>query len=79
MKSILLFVRYDSQKEKPFKEKPFKHLIQIIRIENMRQTKKELFEIIRQQIEVIEYWMEKALEQGDLKVIDKEGSIGENE
>ena len=45
----------------------------------MRQTKKELFEIIRQQIEVIEYWMEKALDQGDLKVIDKEGSIGENE
>ena len=42
----------------------------------MRQTKKELFEIIRQQIEVIEYWMEKALEQSDLKVIDKEGSIG---
>ena len=63
MKSILLFVRYDKQNEKPFK-----HLIQIIRIENMRQTKKELFEIIRQQIEVIEYWMEKALEQGDAKV-----------
>ena len=45
----------------------------------MRQTKKELFEIIRQQFEVIEYWMEKALEQSDLKVIDKEDSIGENE
>ena len=45
----------------------------------MRQTKKELFEIIRQQSEVIEYWMEKALEQSDLKVIDKEGSIAENE
>jgi len=63
MKSILLFVRYDSQNEKPFK-----HLIQIIRIENMRQTKKELFEIIRQQSEVIEYWMEKALDKGDAKV-----------
>ena len=50
------------------KKKPFKHLIQIIRIENMRQTKKELFEIIRQQSEVIEYWMEKALEQGGAKV-----------
>ena len=69
MKSILLFERYDSQKRKPFKEKkPFKHLIQIIRIENMRQTKKELFEIIQQQIEVIEYWMEKALDKGDAKV-----------
>ena len=45
----------------------------------MRQTKKELFEIIQQQIEVIEYWMEKALDKNDLKVIDKEGSIGENE
>ena len=63
MKSILLFVRYDLQNEKPFK-----HLIQIIRIENMRQTKKELFEIIRQQSEVIEYWMEKALDKGDAKV-----------
>ena len=63
MKSILLFERYDSQNEKPFK-----HLIQIIRIENMRQTKKELFEIIRQQSEVIEYWMEKALDKGDAKV-----------
>ena len=61
------------------KKKPFKHLIQIIRIENMRQTKKELFEIIQQQIEVIEYWMEKALEQSDLKLIYKEGSIAENE
>ena len=47
------------------KKKPFKHLIQIIRIENMRQTKKELFEIIRQQSEVIEYWMEKALDKSD--------------
>ena len=45
----------------------------------MRQTKKELFEIIQQQIEVIEYWMEKALDKSDLKVIDKEGSIAENE
>ena len=36
----------------------------------MRQTKKELFEIIRQQIEVIEYWMEKALEQGVIAVED---------
>ena len=36
----------------------------------MRQTKKELFEIIRQQIEVIEYWMEKALEQGGIAVED---------
>ena len=45
----------------------------------MRQTKKELFEIIRQQIEVIEYWMEKALEQSDLQLIHKEGSIAENE
>ena len=45
----------------------------------MRQTKKELFEIIRQQIEVIEYWMDKALEQSDLKLIYKEGSIAENE
>ena len=52
------------------KEKPFKHLIQSIRIENMRQTKKELFEIIRQQSEVIEYWMEKALEQGGVAVED---------
>ena len=34
----------------------------------MRQTKKELFEIIRQQSEVIEYWMEKALDKGDAKV-----------
>ena len=34
----------------------------------MRQTKKELFEIIQQQIEVIEYWMEKALDKGDAKV-----------
>ena len=74
MKSILLFVRYDLQNEKPFK-----HLIQIIRIENMRQTKKDLFEIIRQQSEVIEYWMEKALEQSDLKLIHKKGSIAENE
>ena len=49
-------------------KKPFKHLIQIIRIENMRQTKKELFEIIRQQSEVIEYWMEKALDKCGLKV-----------
>ena len=45
-------------------------LIQIIRIENMRQTKKELFEIIQQQIEVIEYWMGKALEQGGIAVED---------
>ena len=45
----------------------------------MRQTKKDLFEIIRQQSEVIEYWMEKALEQSDLKLIHKEGSIAENE
>ena len=37
----------------------------------MRQTKKELFEIIRQQFEVIEYWMEKALEQSELKAIMK--------
>ena len=44
----------------------------------MRQTKKDLFEIIRQQSEVIEYWMEKALES-DLKLIHKEGSIAENE
>ena len=49
-------------------KKPFKHLIQSIRIENMRQTKKELFEIIRQQSEVIEYWMEKALDKSDAKV-----------
>ena len=63
MKSILLFERYDSQNEKPFK-----HLIQSIRIENMRQTKKDLFEIIRQQSEVIEYWMEKALDKSGLKV-----------
>ena len=35
----------------------------------MRQTKKELFEIIRQQSEVIEYWMEKALDKSDAKVI----------
>ena len=50
------------------KKKPFKHLIQIIRIEDMGQTKKELFEIIQQQIEVIEYWMEKALDKSDAKV-----------
>ena len=54
--------------ENHLKKKPFKHLIQIIRIENMRQTKKELFEIIQQQIEVIEYWMEKALDKSDAKV-----------
>ena len=45
----------------------------------MRQTKKELFEIIQQQIEVIEYWMEKALDKSGLKLIYKEGSIAENE
>ena len=58
------------KKKNHLKKKPFKHLIRIIRIENMRQTKKELFEIIRQQIEVIEYWMEKALEQGVIAVED---------
>ena len=64
---MLLFERYDSQKEKPFKEKPFKHLTELLN-RDMRQTKKELFEIIQQQIEVIEYWMEKALDKSDAKV-----------
>ena len=44
------------------KKKPFKDLIELF------ETKKDLFEIIQQQIEVIEYWMEKALDKDDDKV-----------